>query len=80
MAPAYVFVVRGQIDHYWASWFEGLSLQYLSSGNTMLYGPIVDQAALYGVLNRMRDLGLVLLEVRLIEPTLEGEASRSPLI
>ncbi|MFV9503887.1 MAG: hypothetical protein AB4911_04900 [Oscillochloridaceae bacterium umkhey_bin13] len=73
MAPSYVFVVRGQIAHYWASWFEGLTITYVHSGDTMLYGSIVDQAALYGVLNRIRDFGLALIEVRLLGSEMEGD-------
>lgn len=64
MADYYAFVVRGHLDAQWAAWFDDFTISNLSSGNAVLSGPIEDQAALHGVLSRIRDLGLPLLEVR----------------
>ncbi|MBK9711323.1 MAG: hypothetical protein IPO81_08340 [Kouleothrix sp.] len=63
-APAcYQIRVRGAIDPHWSDWFDGLAIAYDAGGDTLLSGPLADQAALYGVLHRIRDLGLVLLAV-----------------
>jgi hypothetical protein len=63
MDELYRIRVRGHLDDRWADWFGGLDLQRQDDGTTVLVGPIVDQAALHGVLARIRDLGLPLLEV-----------------
>jgi hypothetical protein len=55
--------VRGRISEHWESWFSGLTLSY-SDDETQLDGTLADQAALYGVLARLRDLGLSLLSVQ----------------
>jgi hypothetical protein len=55
--------VRGQLDPARSTWFDGLEVQPQANGETVLSGPIVDQAALHGVLMRIRDLGLLLLSL-----------------
>ncbi len=60
----YEIRVRGHLDQRWSRWFGGLKVTHLPGGETLLAGPIVDQAALQGVLNRIGDLGLQLLLVR----------------
>jgi hypothetical protein len=60
----YQIYVQGHLDQRRARWFEGLTVSALPNGETIISGPIVDQAALYGVLNRIRDLGLPLLLVK----------------
>ncbi len=60
--------LKGLLDARWATRFEGLSLSYGSDGTTVLSGPVVDQAALHGVLRKVRDLGLPLLSVIEVEP------------
>ncbi|GHO50624.1 hypothetical protein [Ktedonospora formicarum] len=60
----YEIRVQGQLDQHWSAWFDGLEISYDAHGNTMLRGPLVDEAALHGVLNKVRDLALPLLEVR----------------
>lgn len=59
--------VKGEIDQRWVEWFGGLSLSHSASGETLLSGLLPDQAALYGVICRLRDLGLALEGVRSIE-------------
>jgi hypothetical protein len=54
--------VRGQIDEHWSDWFEDLTLSY-EEGVTVLTGPVQDQSALYGLLAKLRDLGLALVSV-----------------
>jgi hypothetical protein len=60
----YEIRVQGHIEASWSSWFDGLSLHHEGNGDTVLRGTIVDQAALHGVLGRIRDLGLPLVSVR----------------
>jgi hypothetical protein len=62
----YEIRVEGHIGDSWSSWFEGLSIHQEESGETVLSGPLADEAALHGVLMRIRDLGLPLVEVRRI--------------
>jgi len=57
--------IRGRIDAHWAEWFEGLTIILAAADETILRGPIQDQAALYGLLSRLRDLGLALISVNL---------------
>jgi hypothetical protein len=60
--------IRGRIDEHWSTWFADLAIRYTEQGETVLAGPVADQATLYGVLNRLRDLGLPLLSVSCVEP------------
>lgn len=55
--------VKGVLDETWSDWFGGLTVTPLSQGETLLSGPIRDQAALHGLLNKIRDMGLPLLSV-----------------
>ena len=59
----YVIRVKGHLDPFWQAWFENLVITHDGDGTTLLSGPIRDQAALYGILFKMRDLGLTLLEL-----------------
>jgi len=61
--PRYEIRVEGQLDSLWSEWFDGLTLSHGDDGNTMLVGPVADQAALHGLLAQVRDLGLPLLSV-----------------
>ncbi len=67
-AGRYEIRLQGHLDEQWAAWFGGLTLTWEDNGDTLLTGPVVDQAALHGVLRKVRDLGLPLLAVRRIEP------------
>jgi len=60
----YEITVRGILDPRWSAWFDGLQLTSDAAGRTTISGPVADQAALHGLLTRIRDLGLTLLEVR----------------
>ncbi len=60
----YVIRVKGHLDPFWQEWFENLSITHQSDGTSLLTGQLRDQAALYGILCKMRDLGLTLLELR----------------
>ena len=64
MVDTYRIRVRGHLDDRWSDWLGGLAIQRQSDGTTALIGPVVDQAALHGVIIRIRDLGLPLLSVR----------------
>jgi len=59
----YEIRVRGHLDGHWAAWFDALSLNRENDGTTVLRGSIADQAALHGVLQKVRDLGLELISV-----------------
>lgn len=71
MGDTYRIRVRGHLDDRWSEWFQGLSIQRHEDGTTVLAGPVVDQAALHGVINRIRDLGLPLLSVKRTGPSSE---------
>ena len=60
--------LRGHLDARWADWFEGMRMRRERDGTTTLSGPVVDQAALHGLLKKVRDLGLPLLSVMQVEP------------
>lgn len=64
----YEIQVQEQLDNLWSAWFGSLTLTYGEDNTTVLRGPVADQAALYGLLDRARDLGLTLISVRRIDP------------
>jgi hypothetical protein len=67
-SPArYEIRVEGVLDQRWTAWFEDLQIDSDES-QTVIYGPVADQAALHGLLNRVCDLGLVLISVRRFNP------------
>lgn len=63
----YEIRVQGRLDQRWSEWFDGLSISYDAEDNSVLRGPLVDDAALYGVLSKVRDLALPLLAVNRVE-------------
>ena len=63
VGESYEIRVKGHLDVRWADWFDGLTLTRESDGTTVLRGSVVDQAALYGLLGKVRDLGLPLIAV-----------------
>ncbi len=64
----YEIRIKGHLNARWADRFAGLSFSHASDGTTILAGPVVDQAALYGLLRQVRDLGLPLLSVMQVDP------------
>jgi len=67
----YEIKIKGQLDNHWSEWFDGLAMTYDEHGHTILSGPVADQAALHGLLNKIRDLNLILISVNLIKPVSE---------
>ncbi len=64
----YEIVVYGHLDQDWSDWLEGLTVFQKNNGETLLTGPIIDQAALHGILNKIQDLGLPLISVTRTQP------------
>ena len=63
----YQIRIEGQLGSQWTDWFEGLTITREENGETLITGPVVDQAALYGLLKKVRDLGLPLLAVNRVK-------------
>jgi hypothetical protein len=63
----YEIRVQGHIGQAWSRWFDALTVQQLDDGSTRLWGTLPDQAALYGLLNKIRDLGMPLLSVQRLD-------------
>src|SRR4030066_1847222 len=72
----YEIRLKGHLDGKWAAWFEGLTITLEEDGDTLLTGPVVDQAALHGLLKKVRDLGLPLVSVNPLE---HGPSTTLPL-
>ena len=70
----YQIRIRGHLGHDWTDWFEGLTITLEEDGDTLLTGPVIDQAALHGLLKKVRDLGMPLVSVSPVEP---GQADAS---
>jgi hypothetical protein len=71
MDEPYEIRLRGHLDARWAAWFDGLDLTNQSDGTTVISGPVADQAALHGLLQKVRDTGLPLLSIQQVQ----GKAS-----
>jgi hypothetical protein len=65
----YQIRIKGQLGCQWTEWFDGLSITLEQDGNTLLTALVVDQAALHGLLRKVRDLGMPLLSVNLVNPS-----------
>ena len=74
-AVTYEIRVEGELDQRWLEWFDGIQLTYADNSETILRGAMRDQAALYGMLMKMRDLGLTLVSVTRVEPDAQTDAS-----
>jgi hypothetical protein len=70
----YQIRIKGHLGRQWTDWFGGLTITALDNGETLLTGPVVDQAALHGVLRKVRDVGMPLLSVVSVRP---GQAEAS---
>ncbi len=64
MPTLYEIRIEGCLEECWSEWLDGMSIRHLPDGNSLLTGPVADQAALYGLLNRMRDMNLKLICVQ----------------
>ena len=64
----YEIRVKGHLDVRWAAWFDGLGLAHESDGTSIIHGFVADQAALHGLLQRVRDVGLPLVSVTPVDP------------
>ena len=64
----YEIRIKGHLDDRWTNWFGGLTITLEEGGDTLLTGPVIDQAALHGLLKKVRDLGMPLISVSPIEP------------
>jgi hypothetical protein len=64
----YEIRLRGHLDSRWATWFDGLSITRCGDGTTVIHGQVADQAALHGLIQKTRDLGLPLISVTFAEP------------
>jgi len=67
-AGRYEIRLAGRLDAHWAAWFDGLTVRQERDGTTVIGGPIADQSALHGMLQRVRDLGLPLVSIIRVEP------------
>ena len=74
----YEIRVRGVLDKKWSDWFDGFTIMPQANDETLLTGPVADQAALHGLLAKIRDLGLPLLSVKRVEAA-SGEAEAPSL-
>ena len=63
----YELKVQGHLDGHWASWFDGLTLTHENDGTTTLHAVVLDQAALHGLLTKVRDLGATLISVEVVD-------------
>lgn len=73
-AVIYRITIQGHLESDWSEWFEGLTITWGNTGETILTGPLVDQTALHGVLSKIRDLGLPLLSLTRLETKREQES------
>ncbi len=69
MTAGYQIRFKGHLDPSWSSWFDGLTITHEENGQTLLAGPLPDQAALYGILEKARNLNLTLVAVSEILPS-----------
>ena len=69
----YQIKVKGILDEQWSHWFDGLTITTYSTKCTLLTGVIRDQAALHGLLNKIRDMGIPLLSIKRVKPSIVEE-------
>ena len=74
----YQIRLQGHLDPQWAVWFDGMNITLTAAGDTLLTGPVVDQAALHGLLKKVRDLGLPLLAVVRATPSAVTGSEEKP--
>ena len=76
--PQYEIRVKGHLGHRWAAWFDGLDLDALDDGTTVISGPVVDQAALHGLLHKLRDVGTPLISLTQLQPDAPASTDAPP--
>jgi hypothetical protein len=77
-SAVYQITVKGQLSADWCAWFDGMTITQDATGATLITGPVADQAALHGLLRKVRDLGLTLLALSASAPRgLDGPAADS---
>jgi hypothetical protein len=74
----YQIRLKGHLTSHWMGWFDGLTITLEADGSTLLNGPVIDQAALHGILKKIRDLGLPLLSVNSVDPSHAMTADTDP--
>ena len=74
----YQIRVKSHLGSDWTDWFEGLTITLEEDGDTVLTGPVVDQAALHGLLKKVRDLGMPLVSVNPVEPSQAAASELKP--
>ena len=74
----YQIRIKGHLGREWADWFDGLTITALDNGETLLTGPVVDQAALHGLLTKVRDVGMPLLSVNRVTPSYTDASDFKP--
>ena len=74
----YQIRIKGHLGCQWTDWFDGLAITLEENGDTLLTGPLVDQAALYGLLKKVRNLGIPLLSLNRIKPVQAGGSGDHP--
>jgi hypothetical protein len=74
----YQIRIRGHLGREWTDWFEGLTIQLTDNGETLLTGPVVDQAALHGLLRKVRDVAMPLVSVMCVSPDQANTADVPP--
>ena len=73
---AYQIRIKGHLGAQWSDWFEGLSITLEEHGDTLLSGPVADQAALHGLIKKVRDLGMPLISIMCVES--DQASARNP--
>lgn len=76
----YQIRIKGHLDSQWSDWFEGLTITLEDNGDTLLIGPVIDQAALHGLLKKVRDLGMPLISVCPVKTSQKDAANTNPPI
>jgi hypothetical protein len=72
----YQIKIKGLLDRQWTDWFGGMTISSTEGGDTLLTGPVEDQAALHGLLKKVRDLGMTLISISPVEPDRRRESMK----